>query len=73
MPKPEVVIQNDKDCIVLFSPCMQSDTALYGATVGLPHDSMKTGSVSLTIGKWRRFLAYTAWLPMLSNERRLGK
>lgn len=73
MAKPEVVIENDKHCAVLFSPGMRRNTACHRDITDSPQDSMKTGSVSLTIGKWRRFPAYTAWLPMLSNERRLGK
>lgn len=38
----------------------------------IPQERINTGSESFTIGKCRRFPAYTAWLPMLSSESNSG-
>lgn len=52
MAEPEEVVDEDKDCFF----CQLEARGPGGARVrgSLPHESIKTGSVNLTMGKWRR-------------------
>ena len=50
MAKPEEVVDKDKDCVM----CQFEAPGTGQGQRSLPHESMKMGSVSLTIGKCRR-------------------
>lgn len=61
MAEPEQVVDEDKGWrVMLLVGSEHSDNPQWvggghkGVVESLPHESMKTGSVSLTMGKWRR-------------------
>lgn len=64
MLEPEVMVYQDEDY----------DCQLVGYRGGMyePQESRKNGSVSLTMGKCRKFCMYTMWLPIASRESLSG-
>ena len=50
MAKPEEVVDKDKDYVM----CQFEAPEPEQGQRSLPHESIKMGSVSLTMGKWRR-------------------
>ena len=54
MAEPEEVVDKHKDYVSSQFFGQFEASGLEQGQGSLPHESMKTGSVSLTMGKWRR-------------------